>query len=258
MRSSLAAVLLVLAAACVHTPDDPLVWSDNVVRELPLENGETVPAGPFSSLLPGGALKPWEQYYVRRGNLPTEYRIVDVDGERVLEADAQEGGTGLFRRIRIDPRRHPVLEFRWRVPRDSLERLKQTSGGSPLARLSLGFHGDVDKLDFDDRAKLRLATVLTANGLPYASLLYVWMLDEPVGTVFHSPYTGRVRYLVVESGTQRLGEWVQFRRDIVEDYRRAFGEDPGEVVGVGVMTDPGDDYSRRRGFYGDIIFRSGK
>jgi len=24
------------------------------------------------------------------------------------------------------------------------------------------------------------------------------------------------------------------------------------------MTDPGDDYSRRRGFYGDITFRSGK
>jgi hypothetical protein len=24
------------------------------------------------------------------------------------------------------------------------------------------------------------------------------------------------------------------------------------------MTDPGDDYSTRRGFYGDIIFRSGK
>lgn len=251
-------VLLLLVAACAHTPDDPLVWSDNVVRELPVERAETVAVGPFSHLSPGGALAPWQPYFVRRGNTPTEYRVLEVDGERVLEAEAKEGGSGLYRRIHLDPNRHRVLEWRWRVPREPLEQLKAKSGASPLARLSIGFHGDVEKLDFDDRAKLRLAMLLTANGLPYASLIYVWMLDMPVGTVFPSPHTDRVRYFVAESGAQRLGEWVQFRRDVVADYRRAFGEDPGDIVGVGVMTDPGDDYSTRRGFYGDIIFRSGK
>ena len=257
MRSS-CVLLIVLLAACAHTPDDPLVWSDDVVRELPVERAATVVAGSFSHLAPGGALDPWRQYLVRRGNTPTEYRVTEVDGERALEADAQVGGSGLFRRIHIDPGRHPILEWRWRVPREPLEQLRAKSGQSPLVRLSLGFHGDVEKLDFDDRTKLRLAMLLTANGLPYASLLYVWMLDMPVGTVFPSPHTDRVRFLVVESGTEHLGEWVDYRRDIIEDYRHAFGEDPGDVVGVGVMTDPGDDYSPRRGFYGDIIFRSRK
>lgn len=257
MRSS-SVLLIVLVAACAHTPDDPLVWSDDVVRTLPVERAEIVVAGAFSNLTPGGALEPWQQYLVRRGNTPTDYRVIDIDGERALEADAQVGGSGLFRRIHIDPQRHPILEWRWRVPREPLERLKAKSGETPLARLSLGFHGDVEKLDFDERAKLRLAMLLTANGLPYASLLYVWMLDMPVGTVFPSPHTDRVRFLVVESGTERLGQWVSYRRNIAQDYRHAFGADPGDIVGVGVMTDPGDDYSPRRGFYGDIIFRSGK
>lgn len=257
MRSS-AALLIVLVAACAHTPDDPLVWSDEVVRDVPVEHADPVAAGAFSTLPPGGPLEPWQQYLVRRGNTPTEYRVIEAEGERVLEADARQGGSGLFRRIHIDPQRHPILEWRWRIPRQPLERLKAASGESPLARLSLGFHGDVAKLDFDDRAKLRLAMVLTANGLPYASMLYVWMLDKPVGTVFSSPHTDRVRFLVVESGTEHLGEWVHLRRDVVEDYRRVFGEEPGDIVGVGVMTDPGDDYSRRRTFYGDITFRSGK
>jgi hypothetical protein len=257
MRSS-AVVLIVLVAACAHTPDDPLVWSDDVVRSLPVELADPVLVGSFSHVPPGGALEPWRQYLVRRGNTPTEYRVTEVDGERALEAEAKEGGSGLFRRIHIDPKRHPILEWRWRVPREPLERLKAKSGESPLARLSIGFHGEVEKLDFDDRAKLRLAMLLTANGLPYASLLYVWMLDMPVGTVFHSPHTDRVRFLVVESGTEHLGQWVGYRRDLAEDYRRAFGGDPGDVVGVGVMTDPGDDYTPRRSFYGDITFRSGK
>ena len=69
-----------------------------------------------------------------------------------------------------------------------------------MARLSLAFHGDADKLDFEDRAKLRLAKALTVHGLPYATLLYVWMMGEPVDTVLRSPHTDRVRMIVVESG----------------------------------------------------------
>src|SRR5689334_24275915 len=116
MRSK-SIVLLLLVAACAHTPDDPLVWSDDVVRTLPVEHADVVVAGSVSHLPPGGALAPWQQYRVRRGNTPTEDRVLDVDGERVLEADANEGGSGLRRRSHIDPNRRPILGSRWRVPR---------------------------------------------------------------------------------------------------------------------------------------------
>lgn len=232
-----------------------MVWSDNVARTLPLERGEVVDVARFSHLAPGTSLAPWEPWFVRRGNKPTAYRVTEVDGVAALEADAQEGGSALWRKIHLDPRTHPILEFRWRVASEPGTRLEAASAQSPLARLSVGFHGDVSKLDFEDRTKLRLAMLLTANGLPYASLLYVWMLDAPVETVIRSPYTDRVRMIVVESGAQRVGQWVSVRRNVLEDYRRAFGEEAGDIVGVGVMTDPGDDGSRRRGFYGDITFR---
>ena len=246
-----------LLGACAGTPDDPLVWSDDLVRTLPRENGEVVEVARFSRTPPGAALAPWEPWFVRPGNVATEYRVVRQDGTTVLEADAQEGGSGLSRKIRIDPRQHPVLEFRWRVVAEPGGKMEVASAASPLARLSLAFHGDVGKLDFEDRTKLRLAMLLTAHGLPYASLLYVWRLDVPAETVIRSPYTDRVRSIVVESGTRRVGEWVTVRRNVVEDYRRAFGEEPDDIVSIGLMTDPGDDYSRRRGYYGDITFRRG-
>jgi hypothetical protein len=253
MRSSVGLALLL--AGCVGTPDDPLVWSDDVMRRLLPERGAIVEVARFSSIAPGAPFPPWEPWFIRRGNTPTDYRVAQMDGAAVLQADAREGGSGLARFIRVDPQRHPWLEWRWRVEAEPGKDLKVSSGSSPLARLSVAFHGDVHKLDFEDRTKLRLAMLLTPNGLPYASLLYVWMLEVPAETVIHSPYTGRVRTIVVESGAQRIGEWVSVRRNVLEDYRRAFGGNAGDIVGIGLMTDPGDDYSRRRGYYGDIIFR---
>jgi Protein of unknown function (DUF3047) len=260
MRSSAPclSLLCVLAAGCASVPDDSLVWSEAVVRALERERGEVVEVARFSRLRPGTPVAPWEPWLIVRGNPPTKYRATEVDGVVALEAEGVEGGSGMTRTIRIDPQAQPVLEWRWRVPLPEAGRppLTVTSRASPMARLSLAFHGDPDKLDFEDRVKLRMAKALTINGLPYASLLYVWMVNQPVDTVLHSPHTDRVRMIVAESGVERAGQWITLRRNVVEDFRRAFGEEPGDIVAVGLMTDPGDDGSPRRTLYGDITFRS--
>ena len=50
------------------------------------------------------------------------------------------------------------------------------------------------------------------------------------------------------------GRWSSFRRNVLEDYRLAFGEEPGRIESVGVMTDADNTQSRARAVYGDITF----
>jgi Protein of unknown function (DUF3047) len=250
-----------LLAGCAGTSED-LTWSSELARTLPLSQGTVVGAGSvveaarFSRLRAGSDyLGGWEPFEMVKGNTPTRYQLVEQDGAVVVQAESVEGGSGLYRKIHIDPRRYPILEWRWRVPRDSGGGgLNGPSRESPPARLSLAFDGDAAQLDFDDRAKLRMAKALTVNGLPYASLLYVWQNRRPVDTLYSSPYTERVRHIVVESGEQHLDQWVVVRRNVLEDYRRAFGGEPGDIVAVGIMTDYGDNNAPRRAFYGDITF----
>ena len=177
---------------------------------------------------------------------------------RCSRRSPSRGGSALLRKIRIDPSRHPLVEWRWQVTarEPGASAFSQAARASAMARVSIAFHGDEEKLDVVDRAHLRVAKVLTPNGLPYATLVYVWLRSAPAGTVLVSPYSERVRLFVVESGEERVGQWINVRRNVLEDYRRAFGEDPGDIVAVGVMTDSGDDGSTRRAFYGDITFRS--
>jgi hypothetical protein len=62
--------------------------------------------------------------------------------------------------------------------------------------------------------------------------------------------------VVVESGPERLGQWLTYRRNVLEDYRRAFGEEPGDLVAVGVLTDTDNTQQRARSWYGDITLRA--
>jgi hypothetical protein len=258
MRRPIILSLALLVAGCAaFVSEDELTWSTELARTLPLQDATTVEAARFSKLRAGADTKGgWEQFALVKGNTPTNYQLVEQEGVVVIQADSAEGGSGLSRKLHIDPRRNPIIEWRWRVPRESGGAAPgAASPTSPPVRLSLAFDGDVAKLDFDDRTKLRMAKALTANGLPYASLLYVWLNQKPVDTVYPSPHTERVRHIVVESGEARLDQWVSVRRNVLEDYRRAFGEDPGRIVAVGVMTDFGDNNAPRRAFYGDITFR---
>ncbi len=243
-----------LLGACGSlAPVDELTWSSELSKTLPVEEGPVVEVARFSELRAGASyLGEWEPWSVLDGAVPTDYRLVESDGVVVIEADSgAEGGSAFFRRIHIDPHRTPIIEWRWRVPRESGG---AASRASPPVRLSLAFDGDAAKLDFDDRAKLRLAKALTVNGLPYASLLYVWLNNRPLETVYSSPHTERVRHIVVESGEKRLDQWLTMRRNVLEDYRRAYGEEPGDIVAVGIMTDYGDNGAPRRAQYGDITF----
>jgi hypothetical protein len=64
--------------------------------------------------------------------------------------------------------------------------------------------------------------------------------------------TARIQYLTVESGDQRAGRWLHYQRDVVADYQRVFGEAPGPITGVGVLTDADALKLQLEAWYGDI------
>jgi hypothetical protein len=254
----LALAALAALAGCASVPeDDGLLASTPIVRELERESGEVVAVARFSELAPGAPLPDeWQVWGANSGKPPTRYRLVD-DGQRTaLEAYAELGATGLHRHIRVDPRRQPVLEWSWRVE-DLIPNAdaRYARRDDSAARLVVSFHGDPAKLDFEQRAKLRLVKAVTGDALPYAILMYVWANDLPVGTVVPSPHFDRIRFLIVESGEANLGQWVSYRRNVLEDYRRAFGEEPGDIVSVGVLTDSDNTQHVSHGWYGDITLR---
>lgn len=71
------------------------------------------------------------------------------------------------------------------------------------------------------------------------------------------PRTGRVQYLVVESGAARAGRWLGYRRNVVDDYRRVFGGEPGRIRHVGLLSDSDDLKLSTEAWFANLSFGAG-
>lgn len=121
-----------------------------------------------------------------------------------------------------------------------------------MVRVVLTFEGDRSRLSARDRMLSELLQFMTGEPLPYATLMYVWCPTRAPGSVIVNPRTDRIRTLVVESGPARLNQWLDYERDIRADFQRVFGEAPGRLLHVAVMSDGDNTGSDFRAWYGPV------
>lgn len=207
----------------------------------------------FSTNPPSGLPVGWEPLILLRTKKETQYRLTMEEGRTVLHARAQAASSGLMHAVSIDTTKQPWLNWQWKVASliQSADNAKSATEDSP-ARIVLAFDGDKDSLPFSDQILFETARVMTGRELPYATLMYIWENKAPVDTVIPNTRSKRFQKLVVASGASGVGKWHAVTRNIAEDYEKAFGEKPGKLIGVGVLTDTDNTGETAEAWYGDI------
>jgi hypothetical protein len=175
------------------------------------------------------------------------------DGTPVIKATSEEAISSVTTRLRADPNEFTYLEWEWKIEQ-VLESgdLTQKDGDDFVARIYVTFDYPVSDLPFGQKLKYRAFKAFTSFEIPLRSLNYVWASKEDIGTIAESPYTNWVQYIVVNSGNEESGKWVSLKRNIVEDYREAFGEDPREITGITIMTDSDNTKESTKSWFGKI------
>lgn len=232
-------------------------------RRSPDHEGQRVDPAALSQVAPFALsgtsdLPPrWHPYVLRRDRGMTRYRMAREGGQRSLHAHADASATGLRCAVDIDPKAQPMLRFSWRVDGlPSQASVAEPESDDSPARVVLAFEGDVARLSLRERLLFDQVELFTGHRLPYATLMYVWDGRLAAGTVTHNHRTSRIRYLTIESGPQRLGRWLSYERNVLADYERVFGEPPGRISSVGVLTDGDALKTRLEAWYGDITLAS--
>ena len=202
----------------------------------------------------GGLPNGWEPWILHPSKRKTRYETRGRNGDTVVWAHADSAASGLARRLDLDPAATPWIEWRWRI--DALvpgaDNTDRYAEDSPV-RIVLAFDGDRRKLPVRDQLFFEQARLLSGGqDMPYATLMYIWENRQPVGSIITNPNTARVRKLVVSSGEAGVGAWQSYRRNVVDDYRRAYGAEPGRLIGIAILTDTDNTRQRVSAQYGKI------
>ncbi|HSV54063.1 MAG TPA: DUF3047 domain-containing protein [Burkholderiaceae bacterium] len=197
------------------------------------------------------------QHFKLPGKQSTQFQYQRMDGREAMEATAVSSASMLRKVVRIEPQDLGRVRFSWKVPEliTHADMAQRDSDDSPV-RVVLVFEGDRSKFSAKNAMLSELAQVLTGEAMPYATLMYVWCNRREPGSVILNPRTDRIRKLVVESGTRQLNQWLDYERNVRADYEKAFGEAPGALVGIAIMTDSDNTRSTAHAWYGPIRFES--
>jgi len=231
MRRLLGSLLLCLPLSALAT------------EPLTLDAGNETPASPWHvSGLPQQS-KPF-----------TRFSIVSTEGHRVLKVEADRSYGNLVHPLA--PGHAGTLSWRWRVEQPlASSDLRHRTGDDSEIRVCVFFDEPMERLSFGERALLRFARSRAADPVPTATLCYVWDTRLPVGTLIDNAFTRRLRYIVVESGSPAGDRWFAERRDLREDFARAFGDECDTVppvIGIAVGADADNTGGHSVAYVGDL------
>lgn len=154
----------------------------------------------------------------------------------VIKAHSVRAASGLVHKVSADLKLYPYLTFSWKVEHTlKREDVTHKSGNDFAARVYVIFP--------------------SALFWRTKAINYVWAAKMPKESEVKSPHASNSAILAVESGDEKVGTWVFEERNVYEDYKRIFGEEPPPVGGVAIMTDTDDTKDEVTAWYGDIALR---
>lgn len=162
----------------------------------------------FSARDADGFPKGWKTQNNARGR--ETYKVQTEGTESFLAA--KQADQRVYKRIAWDPKAMPVLTWRWRLR-------SAPAGTDPLAVVYVS-------LDTD----LYFIPVFTK---------YTWSATRPVGSVVEGGMFSGTE-IVVQSGVTPVGEWVEERVNVYEDFKRIHRHEPArESWGISLLAGPG-------------------
>ena len=210
----------------------------------------------FSKLSPGQVM-PKEFRMVSYPNVkPNQFALVLDQGKTVLKVDSNNSAGSVAVPVALlGGQTSNTLQWRWKVDRilDKAD-MDEKMADDHSARVYVFFDVPLESLSLADRTKIKLARSISGVDVPTAALCYVWDNKHRVGYTAWSPFTQRLRKVVLQSGPGNIGQWRSETRDVAADFKEAFGFDAPAVTGISVGNDTDNTDDRVTSWFGDVSF----
>lgn len=167
----------------------------------------------------------------------THYTLSREDNQSCIKATSKNSASGLVYEIKFDAKELPILTWSWKI-----DNILTT--------------GDAHTKEGDDYAARIYVVFPSFFFWKTKALNYIWANKLPKGESLPNSYTSNAIMIAVESGADQTGKWVAEQRNIYEDFKLYFGEEPPKVGAIAIMTDTDDTGETASACYGSIQIKS--
>lgn len=181
------------------------------------------------------ALKDWQEK-VFKGKV--FYSVKTEKSGGYLSAYSSNSASGILYEVSFNPRKDPWVSWKWKVIQFPAKEVAQNAPANWI-----------EKDDYATRFYVIFPALIFTN---IKTLEYVWDRYLPEGTTMTSPYYHNIKIIVAESGEKNIGKWVFEKRNIREDFKKAFGREPGAAYAIAIMTDTDNTNSTAEAEYDEI------
>ena len=199
---------------------------------------------------------PWHVVGLPQQTKPfTRFSVADVDGKRALRVEAVDSYGNLVHSLNAE-KAPTKLSWRWRVElMNTAVNLRVKEGDDSALKVCALWDLPLENVPFVERQILRVARSKTAEPLPAATVCYVWDARLAEGVDLDSPFTHRLRYVILRSG-DKPGQWLSEKRDIGADFLKFFGNESPTLpplLGIAVGADADNTHGRSVGFVAEMV-----
>jgi len=162
-----------------------------------------------------------------------DFSVVKDGDLNTLQLRSADTSFSIQKEVKVDLKQYPVLSWKWKV-----------------TKLPKG--GDFRKTKTDDQAaQLFLAFTKTK------SIVYIWDTTAPEGLMSEAiaPPLMTIKLVVVRSGPAELGKWITETRNIYEDYKKFYGEEPPPVKGMRLQINSQHTETSAESYFADVIYK---
>lgn len=183
-------------------------------------------------------LSDWEPLNFPKIKKHSIYGIISDKGKRVLQCETNGSASGLVYKERFNIYHYKKLKWKWKISNiyNNVDPLKKSGDDYPV-RIYIIFKYNPEKATLYEKAVYNAAKLVYGEFPPQSSLNYVWSSKVIPDRIITSPFTERVKLILMEKGNEKVNRWITEGADIFEDYKKAFGTNPPETASLAIMSD---------------------
>jgi hypothetical protein len=177
-----------------------------------------------------GVPKGWE---LKEKSGKADFAVTRESSGAALALRSTGTSFSLQKEVNVDVKRYPLLTWTWMV-----------------TKLPKG--GDFRRSRTDDQAAQLFVAFSRSR-----TIVYLWDTSAPQGLMADAPSPPfvSIKAVVVRSGPADMGKWLTETRNVYEDFRKLFGEEPPPVNGMRIQINSQHTETSAESYFGDVVFQ---